>query len=198
MYTILEYFFIGGCCLLAIAALWLIANGWRRQWRNQWSPVLVGLLGIAAVAFPAAYTRIVENIDLGPREKYVDGELHLTLTGWDQHNYMVLSHRPQTVVLQMANPDVTDETLKLLNGMTKLRELDLNDTQVTDRGLSELSKLPTLEILRLRGTKITDAGFREHLLEHAGLQRLELSQTEVSSDLIADWKSRKSGRRVIR
>jgi len=43
------------------------------------------------------------------RERLVDGQAHLTLTGWDRDDYSVLQARPQTVVLQMANADVTDE-----------------------------------------------------------------------------------------
>ena len=50
------------------------------------------------------------SIDLGPREKIVDRELHVTLTGWNRNtaDYVVLRSKPDIVVLQMANPDVTD------------------------------------------------------------------------------------------
>ena len=63
----------------------------------------------------------------------------------------------------MANPDVTDQTLEMIKGMDKLKELDLNDTQVTDAGLRMLKDLPALNTLRLKNTRITDKGFQEEL-----------------------------------
>ena len=67
-------------------------------------------------------------------EKIVDGQRHLTLTGWDRKDYSILKLKPDVVVLQMANPDVTDESLESLQEMKALQELDLSGTQVTDAG----------------------------------------------------------------
>ena len=100
-------------------------------------------------------------IDLGPREKIVDGQRHITLTGWDRKDYGFLGSKRDVVVLQMANPDVTDQTLEHLKGMNRLKELDLNNTQVTDAGLKVLSDLPALATLRLKNTKVTDQGFQD-------------------------------------
>ena len=96
----------------------------------------------------------------------MDGELHVTLTGWDRHrpSTPAFCAGPAVVVLQMANPDVTDDTLDYLSGMAQLRELDLNDTAVTDAGLAKLARLGTLQSLRLKDTAITDAGFRDTVL----------------------------------
>jgi hypothetical protein len=98
----------------------------------------------------------------------------------------------------MANPDVTDETLRYLEGMEQLRELDLNDTAVTDGGLATLAKLPKLEWLRLRKTAITDQGFREHLFNKSSLMRLELTATKVASKTVREWKAAKPDRKVDR
>src|SRR5262249_41792047 len=102
-------------------------------------PLALALLGVQVAAVPYAvnYYRIVYP-DPGPRDKRVDGERHLTLTGWDRTDYAFIAQKPDAVVLQMANPDVTDATLENLRGLTHLRELDLNDTQVTDAGLAVL------------------------------------------------------------
>ncbi len=136
---------------------------------------------------------------LGPREKLVDGELHLTLTGWDRSDYALLQTKPETVVLQMANPDVTDETLQYLKGMSRLRELDLNESQITDAGLPLLSQLPALQILRLRQTRITDQAFREHLGGKKSLLELDLRQTEVASKTLRAWKAEnKEQRKYLR
>ena len=73
-------------------------------------PVLVLLIVSLLVAtIPALYTLFVP-LDLGPREKLVNGEHHLTLTGWDRKDTPSSSSSPP-VVLQMANPDVTDQSL---------------------------------------------------------------------------------------
>lgn len=138
-------------------------------------------------------------VDLGPREKIVDGELHITLTGWDGTDYGILKARPQTVVLQMANADVTDQVLENLRGMDQLRELDLNDTQVTDQGLRTLAALPRLEILRLRKTAITDQGFRDYLAEKDSLKELDLRETKVASKTLREWKEQdKDQRKFLR
>ena len=97
-------------------------------------PLVLVVLGLLVAATPAVYTLFVP-LDLGPREKLVDGERHLTLTGSDRKDYSVLKLKPDVVVLQMANPDVTDQSLESLKEMKALQELDLNGTQVTDAGL---------------------------------------------------------------
>src|SRR5437899_2914318 len=84
---------------------------------------------------PAARAAIdrMSPIERGPRDKLVDGERHLTLTGWDRTDYAdFLGRKPDAVVLQMANADVTDDTLALLADMTRLRRLDVSHSQVTD------------------------------------------------------------------
>ena len=87
-------------------------------------------------------------------------------------------------MLQMANPDVTDQTLESLKGMKVLRELDLNGTQVTDAGLEILKELPALAALRLARTKITDKGFRSALFAKESLMQLDLRETAVSHETV--------------
>jgi hypothetical protein len=160
-------------------------------------PLVFLILGIATASFPALATRLAP-IDLGPRDKLVDQERHLTLTGWDRHDYAFLREKSDAVVLQMANPDVTDETLKLLRGMTKLRELDLTDSAVTDNGLEALGGLAHLETLRLRRTRITNAGFTSVLDQLPALRQIDLRDTAVDSDLVQAWREAKEGRRAMR
>lgn len=161
-------------------------------------PVVLFVLGLLAAA-PYGwilYTR--ESIDLGPRETLVEGERHITLTGWDREDYSLLRSRPDVVVLQMANPDVTDETLTYLTGMKKLRELDLDDTRITDEGLALLARLPALRSIRLAGTAITDDGFRKHLADKDTLRELDLRRTRVASKTVRDWKARGTDRKALR
>jgi hypothetical protein len=75
------------------------------------------------------------------------------LTGLKDFDYAALTSRRDTAVLQMANEDLTDHTLQYLKGMTHLHSLDVSGTQITDEGLRVLAELPRLRELRLARTK---------------------------------------------
>jgi hypothetical protein len=158
-------------------------------------PSLLLLIGVVAASFPPLFLRFVP-LDLGPRDRLVNDEHHLTLTGWDRNSYSFLEGRPEVVVLQMANEDVTDETLQYLKGMTRLRTLDLSNSRVTDRGLKALSDLPALKILLLRKTKVTDEGVRDSLRPMDSLLELDVSGTKVSKEARKDWERAKKKRAI--
>lgn len=207
-----------GFALLLGSWIWLVVVAWRqhRAWglvvlflpptgllfaaghaRIARGPLLVGLFGLLLAVGPPLISRLVP-VDLGPRESLVEGERHITLTGWDRQDYGLLRSRPDVVVLQMANADVTDETLRTLVDLERLRELDLNNTAVTDAGLEVISGLVGLQRLRLAKTAISDAGFREHLLGHPGLVELDLRGTAVTPQSLSEWRAAGSGRRALR
>lgn len=124
-------------------------------------------------------------------------EIHLTYTGVAQPNYATIAESPTAKVVQMANPDVTDETLQHLSSLTGLRELDLDHTSISDAGLECLQKFTGLEDLRLGHTGITDAGFRQHILPIKSLKRLNLIGTAVSSATVREWKAAGEGRKCL-
>jgi hypothetical protein len=202
--------------LIAVAYVWLLIRAFRqhwawgltcllfppvlllfmdRHWNRAHAPVWLFFCGLLVAAVPLGVSIYEQYFpDLSPREKQVDGETHLTLTGSNQKDYSTLSTKKYLSVLQMANPDVTDQTLEYLKGMDQLKELDLNSTQVTDEGLIILAELPSLESLRLARTKITDEGFKKHLASKESLKKLDLTGTEVKSKTIRDWKKAKPDR----
>jgi hypothetical protein len=217
MATRAFYMQLGGVAMGLIAWFWFLARAFRQNWRWGLSsvvlppvglvyagkhprkgllPLLLCTLSLIIAAAPAVYTLCV-RLDLGPRDKLVDGQRHLTLTGWDRKDYSVLRLEPNVALLQMANPDVTDETIESLREMKALQELDLNGTQVTDAGLKILKDLPSLTRLRLAHTKITDQGFNELLSAKESLMQLDLSGTPVSRATVQAWRDAKSGRRVL-
>src|SRR5262249_8935235 len=104
--------------------------------------------------------------------------------------------KPDVVVLQMANPDVTDESIAPLKEMKGLQELDLSGTQVTDVGLTILKDLPALARLRLARTKITDQGFHDALFAKESLMQLDLRGTQVSHETGRAWHDAKPDRRI--
>jgi len=167
-----------------------------RHWSKGHVPLYLLLLGCLIISVPPVFVGLAP-VDLGPHEKMINGERHLTLTGWDRKDYAVLGSKHDTVVLQMANPDVTDSTLNHLKGMDKLKELDLNRSQITDAGLNIIKDLPSLTTLRLAHTKITDAGFRAALAAKESLVQLDLQGTGVSRETVQAWKAAKPKRRAL-
>jgi hypothetical protein len=217
MENIFPYVFLGGLAVALLGFLTLVVVAFRVRWwwgvssfvfppmafvfafqyfKKSWIPLATIFLGLAVASFPPLYTRLMP-VDLGPREKIVEGETHVTLTGWDRKDYSFLRRKPEIVVLQMANPDVNDATLDDLKEMTRLRELDLNDAGVTDAGLAVLAGLPALESLRLRNTKVSDKGFAGSLAPRDGLKQLDLRGTGVSREAVQSWKDAKAGRRAL-
>ncbi len=196
MYLVFEYLFYFGLLAIIFGLIALLSSLGGGHWHRTKFGAAVILLGVALIAGPAVYSRY-QVIDLGPRLVLTDGEKHITLTGWDRADYSFLVSHPETIVLQIANSDVTDETVEFLTGMANLRELDLNDSQVTDVGLAKIAKLSGLETLRLRRTQVTDAGLQEHLSRLSNLNRLDLRETAVSANAIEDWKSQGQGRRAF-
>ena len=213
------YVLAGGVLLALAGYVWLLFRAWHLSWR--WTlalllfppaaliflcvhfrrltvPATILLLGLCLAGGTVGLNLILSrHINLGPREKTVNGELHITLTGWDQatKDYALLARKPETVVLQMANADVTDETLRHVSGLKRLQELDLNDTQISDDGLRVLAEFPSLRVLRLRGTQVTDQGFRDHLLGKESLLELDARETTIASKTLREWKNIKKDQR---
>ncbi len=196
-YEILEGLFVLGGALFLLGVAWFLFRSLRSP-RRFGFPIAICLIGLGLAVAPTVYTRLIETIDLGERERMVDGELHLTLTGWDRDDYSILADKPETVVLQMANLDVTDRTLEFLRSMPKLRELDLDGSSISDAGLEIIADLETLQILRVGNTAISDEGFQRWLMELPQLRRLNLAQAAVSDQTIETWRNAGEGRRVLR
>ncbi len=190
------YIHLAGLLVIVLGLLGLVVRAFR-HWRKGLAPLALIILGLAITAFPPTYQLLVP-IDLGPRERVVDGHRTLTLTGWDRKDYSFLRSKPDVTVLQMANPDVTDQTLENLKGMNQLEDLDLSNSHVSDAGLQVLKDLPVLRVLRLKNTEVTDQGFRDALAAKESLLRLDLTGTKVSAESADKWRQGKEGRRVLR
>ncbi|KAA1261827.1 Leucine Rich repeats (2 copies) [Rubripirellula obstinata] len=196
MALLFEFSFYSGLIFIAFALIWITVKLFKRDWSHLAKPIAALLIGLALVTGPAIVSRRLE-VDLGPRVVMVNEERHVSLTGWDGTSYELLRSYPDTVVLQMANPDVDDQTLDHLTNMKSLRELDLNDTSITDNGLMKLTELPSLRTLRLRATSITDQGFQEFLSQAQSLTQVDVRQTSVSEEVIERWKESGENRRAF-
>ena len=193
-----------GTVLGVIGLCWMfirLIEVWLRKmpWKRLKAPALLILLSLLMTGLPIVVnSALIRVTSLGPLEKIVAGERHITLTGWDRQDYSVIANRTDTIVLQMANADVKDETLRYLPGLKQLRELDLNNSQISDAGLKEISELPKLRDLRLARTKITDDGFRQYLLGKESLMNLDLTGTGVGSKTVREWKAANPERKALK
>ncbi len=193
-----------GTVLGVIGLCWMfirLIEVWLRKmpWKRLKAPALLILLSLLMTGLPIVVnSALIRVTSLGPLEKIVAGERHITLTGWDRQDYSVIASRTDTIVLQMANADVKDETLRYLPGLKQLRELDLNNSQISDAGLKEISELPKLRDLRLARTKITDDGFRQYLLGKESLMNLDLTETGVASKTVREWKAANPERKALK
>lgn len=201
----LEYIFYVGVIVLVLGVViallqFLAVRMFRvsreRVWILKLWPALLVSLGIICLTLPAAVTRFAP-VDLGAHDVQVEGERHITLTGWDQKDYSVLVRIPDAVVVQMANEDVTDETLQHLAGMKSLRELDIAGSKVSDAGLNHLAGLMTLERLILSRTQITDAGLKPLLDQLPKLRLLDVRETGVTLAVLRPWVQGLAGRRAL-
>jgi hypothetical protein len=70
------------------------------------------------------------------------------------------------------DPETTDEHLRLLRSLHRVRRLHLDSTRITDAGLSQLKHLSDLEFLTLTGTDISSEAKREllHVLPHCRIK----------------------------
>jgi hypothetical protein len=204
----------GGLFLLVVGLLWLIIQAYRSSgillaavlilttplgpliyglihFRKSLKPFVLILAGLLIGAVPFAFSHGLELLmGLGERERIIAGERHLVLTGWDRPDYSILASREDVVVLEMGNPNVDDQTLKLLLPLSKLRELTLNDSVISDEGLQTLRQLPALQSLRIARTKITKDGVVEFLADPpAKLKELDVSGNSIPASALRKWKN---------
>jgi sugar lactone lactonase YvrE len=74
---------------------------------------------------------------------------------------------------------VHDETLKLLEGQSALRRLELSGTAITSAGLVHLRELTNLQFLNLCLTNVSDEGF-ENLAKLTNLRRMTVCSSKVT------------------
>lgn len=187
--------------LLSVAGLfWLVGRGLavvlrRRTMRQLLQPLLLLTAGLVVGVVPFAYQHAyLAIVGLGERERVIGGERALNLTGWDREGYDILKQKPDIVILEMGNKDVTDDTLAMLGDLPKLKELTLNDSSVTDAGLAKLASLPRLESLRIARTQVTVDGVRAFLATPPPrLRQIDVSGNDIPTSILRQWKNAAAG-----
>lgn len=95
---------------------------------------------------------------------------------------------PRVRELNLYRSRIGDDGLKFLQSFPNLRRVPMGETQVTDAGLVHLSKLEQLEYLGLRGNPVTDAGLA-HLKPLKNLTGIYLGETSVTDQGLSQLKS---------
>jgi hypothetical protein len=187
---------LAGLLAVTIGLFWLLGRGvavlfGRRAPRQILVPLALLGGGLVVGAVPFAYQNIyLRIVGFGERDRVIDGERALTLTGWDRDDYSILAEAADVVILEMSNPDVSDATLEILLELPDLRELTLNDTGLTDAGLATLARLPALETLRIARTNVTSEGLRRFLdAPPKHLRELDVSGNEIPAKVLRSWKN---------
>ena len=90
--------------------------------------------------------------------------------------------------LNLYGTKITDSGLAHLEGLTQLQTLDLAYTTITDAGLVHLKGLTQLKSLSFQGTQVTDAG----LVHLKGLTRLETLNPGCTT-IVSVWRNAPCG-----
>ncbi len=93
--------------------------------------------------------------------------------------------------LPLSRTSVSDAGLAHVDGLTRLKELDISCTLITDGGLLHLIGMTRLQDLDLSGTDVSDAGL-VHLARMTSLQHLDLHETKVTNAGLVHLKGLKS------
>lgn len=160
------------------------------HFRKVIGPVAFIVAGLLIGASPIAINKLFPPVK-APIESVTTGEVDLTLTGLKDYDYSQLQEKPGLTVLQMANPEVTDEIVEWLRPMKSLKRLDLSDSQITEKALAILAELPALEDLKLSRTKIGDEAIQDFLKKAPALKEITLSGTQVKTSTLRTWKNAK-------
>jgi hypothetical protein len=81
--------------------------------------------------------------------------------------------------LSLSKLPITDDQLAYFSKLNQLSGIIINDTNISDDGLQHLLNLPALQTLYANNTKITDKGL-EQIAKITNLTNLDLSNTEVT------------------
>lgn len=95
------------------------------------------------------------------------------------------------VAVDLINHDLSDDDIRRLGALRRLRQLDLSGNSLTDESAAALLRLSQLEELGLARTDITDAGLAR-LADLPGLARLRVAGSKVTlaaADRLAGQKS---------
>ncbi|WP_231617905.1 hypothetical protein [Novipirellula aureliae] len=92
--------------------------------------------------------------------------------------------------LDFAGAIVTDDTVRNLSNLKRVRVLHFTDCNVTDAQLKMLANIGSVWMLRLNGSPVTDDAIPA-IASIRGLESLDVSGTLITSDGVAELEQRR-------
>ena len=161
---------------------------------RRWIPVslrmfvaMLGLLGLGSVFWigMSAYRQFttiqeierlggaIDCVSVGPE----------WLRRWVGHERMRMFD--EIVNVRLADTQATDDTVRLICGLVKMRWLNLDNTRISDLGLAHLKGSTSLKWLWIENTQVTDAGLA-HLNGLTSLELIHLGNTRATKAGVDD------------
>ncbi len=139
--------------------------------------------------------QLLPFIDFTPGSKKTGGHAYDPLT--DAALKRLASH-PKLESLELYSVDITDDGLRHLVGLPKLKRIHLNSNEpITDAGLKTLGGIRTLEEIEIYAAKFTDTGLK-HLDGLPRLRGLDLGDNPRLTDAGLKHLARHTGLRLLR
>lgn len=110
-----------------------------------------------------------------------------------------LGHLKNLTEIHVSQSQIGDDALKVLSSLPKLEQMSLQGNAFTDAGVAHLAHATGLRSVWIGLSKgaITDAGL-EHLAGLEQLEELELQQTEVTAEGVAELLRKRPNLRIIK
>jgi hypothetical protein len=165
-----------GAALVAIGLLWVMIVAFRSGFiKKAMLPVLVILVGAGVALAVPIYNRLNPTQVQTTAQVFGDS---ITITGATKDQLgVVMGHKGwKSIQAAKANdgPELTDDDLAGLDGMTELEFIDLNGQPVTDATLERLLKLPKLTKLYLARTKVSGETVQKRVLDNPECKLTEI------------------------
>jgi hypothetical protein len=110
--------------------------------------------------------------------------LRLEGVNLQKDDFALIGRLRELEMLDLNRSNVTDDDLRPLGGLPKLRELKLWGTRIDGSGLEHLGGLERLERLELRSDTVTDDSLR-HLTKLRNLRHLDLTGARIGDSGLA-------------
>ncbi|MEM9481380.1 MAG: c-type cytochrome domain-containing protein [Verrucomicrobiota bacterium] len=108
----------------------------------------------------------------------------------------LLAIAPNIVELDLSRTKITDEGLKTVGKLARLRKLNLNSTKIEGSGLAELKELKDLEWLNLYNTPIDDKAL-PLIAQNRKLKSVYLFDTQVTEDGVENLRQSMSATKIV-
>ncbi|MEM0897213.1 MAG: c-type cytochrome domain-containing protein [Verrucomicrobiota bacterium] len=114
----------------------------------------------------------------------------------DQTIQNLLAIAPNIVELDLSRTKITDEGLKTVGKLARLRKLNLNNTGIDGSGLSELKELKDLEWLNLYNTSVDDKAL-PLIAQNRKLKSIYLFNTQISEEGAENLRQSMSSTKIV-